>query len=92
MAKTQLIKLPKTTDKWVKLMLHFQNSVHDVFRIKCTDGEAASGMRLRLGRVLYSHPTWFNMVLAQRQCDVYVVKINNTHDVVIQDDLSEVQE
>ena len=91
MTKTKVINLAQTEDKWLKLMLHFNNSIPMVFRIKCTDPEAAGEVRKRLAHVMNRQPTWFNMVIAQRQCDVYVVKCDRAQDVVIKDELPQMQ-
>jgi hypothetical protein len=87
MAKVQVINLAKTTDKWYRLMLYFQNALPTAFRICLPDADEAKIVRMRLNSVLHRNPTLFNVVITQRECDVYVVKTDAVQKVVIRDEV-----
>lgn len=82
-----VVNLARTPDKWLRLMLHFQNSIPTIFRITMPDKESAKFVRARLDHVQVRQPTWFNMLVILRGCDVFVVKLDRVQEVVIKDEL-----
>lgn len=82
----EIINMAKTNDKWLKLMLHLNNSVPHVFRIECPDEETARKHYHRMTNVIKQHPTWFDMAVTRRGSDVFVVKSYFAQKVVIRDD------
>jgi hypothetical protein len=86
MSKTQVINLHNLPDKWLKLMLHIQNSVPNVFQLTFPDDKTARTAGNRMNMVMSRHPSWFNLMVCQRGCEVYVAKINNVQKVVIKDE------
>jgi hypothetical protein len=51
------------------------------------DADEAKIVRMRLNSVLHRNPTLFNVVITQRECDVYVVKTDAVQKVVIRDEV-----
>ena len=79
------INLNRTPDKWMKLMLHLQNAVPGVFQLIFPDAETARKAANRMSTAVDRHPTWFQMLVAQRGCSVYVIKTQHVQKVVIKD-------
>lgn len=86
MNKTQTINMAKVPDRWLKLMLHLQNAVPGVFQLIFPDVEAARKANRRISSVVERHPSWFPMVVCQRDCCVYVIKTQYVQKVVIRDE------
>ena len=84
--KTQEISLKKVPHKWLKLMLHLQNSAQGVFRLVFPDVKAAKDAQHRMHNMMDAHPGWFQMLITQRGCDVYVIKNQCVQKVVIRDE------
>lgn len=87
MPKTLVINLGKTDDKWLKLLLHLQNAVPMVFRIRCEDEATAKDLQKRLAHCMNRQPTWFaNIIITKRGSNVYVVKVAGAQEIVIRDE------
>jgi hypothetical protein len=84
MPKTEVVKLGRTPEKWLKLMLHLQNSIPSTFRLVFTDEASASDAGSKLNRVIQRQPTWFNTVITRRGCDIYIIKTQGVQKVVIE--------
>ena len=71
--------------RWQKLLLYMQNSPNVSFRIKLDDHDQANYAYQRLYKSMLNRPTWYNLVLCLRGCDIYVIKPDKAQKVVIQD-------
>jgi hypothetical protein len=81
-----VVNLGRTPEKWLKLMLHLQNSMPSTFRLVFPDEASASNAGSKLIRVIQRQPTWFDVVITRRGCDVYVIKTQDVQKVVIVDE------
>lgn len=83
MAEVLLIDLTDIPDKWNKLMLHIANQPETVVKCRFLDEAtarmASNGMRAAAVR----RPSWFNLLIAARGADVYVVKVGKAKKVVV---------
>ena len=71
--------------KWQRLLLYMQNSTNSSFRMKFNSHEEAKDAYQRMHKAMSSRPTWYNLILCIRDCDVYVIKPDKAQKVVIQD-------
>lgn len=85
MSKTQMINLGRDSERWLKLMLHLQNSLPGVFRCMFDDEQTARTAAHRMCANINRHPSWFNMVVCQRGCEVYVIKTQYVQKVMIRE-------
>lgn len=69
--------------KWQKLLLYMQNSPNTLFRIKFDNHDQASDTYNRLHKAMLSRPSWYNLILCERGCDIYVIKPDKARKVVI---------
>ena len=84
MDNVQVIDIVDVNEGWLKLMLHFQNSAHyQVFKIISPNKEEAIKCRRRMEETIRRNPSWFNMIVAARGCDVYAVKLNRARTVEV---------
>ena len=84
MAKVQVIDIVDTQQPWMKLMQYFQNtSKNTVFRCKFPDRKEATKIRNRMNDVIGRNPEWFSLIIAQRDCDVYVVNVGHATEVEV---------
>lgn len=84
MAKVQVIDIVDIHQPWVKLMQYFQNtSENAVFRCKFPDRKEANKIRTRMNDVIGRRPEWFDLIITQRDCDVYVVKVGHATEVEV---------
>ena len=83
MSNVHVITLDRGDDKWVSLLHHFQNSVHGAFEISFADKESARKAGKAIAALTRHHPTWFRMIVFQRGCSLYVIKIQSMHKVVL---------
>lgn len=74
-----------TYQKWQRLLLYMQNKPHEAFIIKFDDVKDARAAMLRLRRAIDYNPSWYNLDMFQRGCNVYVIKPDKAQKVVIQD-------
>ena len=84
MAETITVKIGNH-QKWQRLLLMIQNSPHASFRIAFKDNEEARTVLQKLYRAIWDRPSWFNLVLCQRGCDIYIIKPDKAQKVVILD-------
>lgn len=87
MAETTVINMGKVPGKWLKLMLHFQNTTTGVFRCVFPDNQTAKKSAHCMTSTMEKHPNWFTMVVCQRGCDVYLIRKEHAQKVVIKDEL-----
>jgi hypothetical protein len=71
--------------KWQKILLFMQNKPHEAFIIKFTDVKDARIAMMRLKRSMDYNPSWYNLDMFQRGCNIYVIKPDKAQKVVIQD-------
>ena len=84
MDNVQVINLVDVPNGWLKLMLHFQNSTkHTVFRCTFPNKDAAVKANHMMCEVIRRRSTWFDLIVALRGCDVYVVKVNRAKNVEV---------
>lgn len=81
--ETITVKIGKH-QKWQKILLYMQNKPHEAFIIKFTDVKEARIALLRLKRSVAYNPSWYNLDMFQRGCNIYVIKPDNAQKVVIQ--------
>lgn len=86
MSKVQVINLTKTHEKWVKLLLYFQNGLPGVYQIILPDAETATKTMKKLYAALGRHPSWFNLMISQRENLIYVIKTQFVQKVVLKDE------
>jgi len=86
MAKTEVIKMSGTSEKWLKLMLHLQNSLVGTYQLTFRDVEAARNAAKSIKAVMDKDPTWFQLVSLQRGCNIYIIKTQFVQKVVICDE------
>ena len=82
--ETIAVKIGKH-QKWQKLLLYMQNKPHEAFIIKFDDAKEARIALLRLKRSIDYNPSWYNLDMFQRGCNVYVIKPDIAQKVVITD-------
>ena len=85
MAKTEVINLGRTPEKWLKLMLRLQNSLIGTYQLTFPDVETARNAAKNIKAVMDKDPTWFQLVSIQRGCNIYVIKTQHVQKVVIRD-------
>jgi hypothetical protein len=83
MNKTQVIDISNVPHRWLTLLLHLQNAVPGVFQLIFPDAQAARDAQHRMSKSMATHPTWFHMLIVQRDCCVYVIKTQYVQKVVI---------
>ena len=84
MAEEIIVKLGiEKHQKWQRLLLYMQNSPNTLFRMKFNSHEKARDTYQRLHKAMLSRPTWYNLILCIRDCDVYVIKPDKAQKVVI---------
>lgn len=71
--------------RWQRLLLYMQNSPHTSFRMRFEDHDKARDTLQRLHKTMMNRPSWYDLVLCQRGCDIYVIKPDKAQKVVIQD-------
>lgn len=82
----QMINLGRTPGRYLRLMHHLQNGLPGVYRVMFSDVETARNASKQIKAILDRHPTWFDLVVMQRGCDIYVIKNHVVKKVVIGDD------
>jgi hypothetical protein len=87
MAETKMINIAEVPGKWLKLMLHFQNTPGVLFRCVFPDRVVARDAAHCMSTIMAKHPNWFSMVMCQRGSDVYLFKPQHAQKVVIKDDV-----
>ena len=70
--------------KWQMLLLYMQNSPNASFRMKFDNHDQARDTYQRLHKTMLNRPTWYNLIICIRDCDVYVIKPDKAQKVVIQ--------
>ena len=84
MDNVQVIDIVGVSEGWMKLMQHFQNHPHyQVFKVITPNKEEAIKVRHMLSEVIRRRPSWFDMIITSRGCDVYVVKLNRVRTVEV---------
>jgi hypothetical protein len=84
--KVQVIKIGRTARRWLKLMLHFQNAVPGAFHLPFPDRATAHKVAHRMTNAMEDRSEWFNMLVIQRENNVYVIKPQHMQKVVIRDE------
>lgn len=83
MAEVKSVNLYGVTNRWQKLLLTLSNMPDVVIRCSFPDGEKARIAGMRMNGVIRNRPSWFNLLVAVRGSDVYVVKIGKPKKVVV---------
>lgn len=84
MANVEVISLSNVPEKWLKLMLHLQNSSPGAFQLIFPSAKEAKNASKSMWAVMKRNPTWFPLVLMQRDCSIYVIKTQYVRKVMIQ--------
>lgn len=83
MADVTVININGISNRWQKLLLTLANRPEVVIRCSFPDGETAGMAGVRMNAVIRNRPSWFNLLVAVRGADVFVVKLNKSSKVVV---------
>lgn len=78
-----IVNMNNTPQRWVKLMLTFQNSVKSAFKMTFKDGQTARRVSHVMQTTIENNPTWFRMIVIKRGPTVYVLKTDFMQEVVL---------
>ena len=79
------INMCGVTHKWLALMNYIRHSAPAVYQINFPDSKKASDVAKRLYSTVERNPTWFDVVIINKGCTVYVIKNDNIQKVVLKD-------
>ena len=71
--------------KWQRLLLYMQNSTKSSFSMKFNSHEEAKDAHQRLYKAMSSRPTWYNLTICIRDCEIYIINPDKAQKVVIED-------
>ena len=83
MAETLLIDLVDIPRPWERMMLHLSHMTDTVIRCRFSNEKEARVALHRMREAIKRRPYGFDIVVAARGADVFVVKVNKARKVVV---------
>lgn len=61
-------------DKWLALMNHIRHSAPAVYQLTFADRDTAEKSARKIYTTMVRNPTWFEVEIIRKGCDVYIIK------------------